>query len=223
MKRTCLGFTLVSLILILGASSSRAQTQISLGASNQVVTFTSSGGPGSAINAVFSPCGSPPCGAGNFQQGVVQTSGNYTFTESGGTITMTSINGGATFDVQMNGATLAFSWTSGSNFLTGNLTLTSASDNTPSPRFVGTLLVTGVSAGLYSTFWPAGDTVNMDFTLTLGSNPTLENVFNHTTATSTSGSYSSGQVLPAPEPISVALFGSGLIMVGGILRRRSRK
>jgi hypothetical protein len=217
MTKTILGLTLVSLVLFLGVGSASAQTQISMGGGTQVVTFTSSAGSGSPINVSFASC--TDCGVGNFQQGVSQTPGTYDFTQGGvGPITMTSTNAGASFDIQMNTATLAFDWDSGSNFLDGSVTLVSASDNTSSPKFVGTLLVTSSSYA----FWSPGDTVKIDFVLNLG-NPVLDNVFNHTNgATTTSGDFSSGQALTTPEPFSFALLGSGLIMLGGVLRRRLR-
>ena len=210
--------------------------QLALGGDG-ILYFCSTGGPGSAI-VVSTSVGCVPNG------GSAGTSapGTGTFEHPTGvpdvtvgfqpwSLTFPAINPfeftnpiGGVFSAVSPQNTTGFSWGGNGSVtpITGDITWTVIKDGTSKPQFTGNLLVTGNSnAGLLGSDFPSGATVEIDFTVNLGSNPKLEEVFSHTgEVTSTSGVFSSGEVPAVPEPTSIAFFGTGLLGVGFVLRRK---
>jgi hypothetical protein len=145
------------------------------------------------------------------------TVGNYDVTISG-TPTLGSPTGGV-YPINMNGAVIDFSWlsTDHSLWLDGSITLNNVTDGTQTPRFIGGLLVSSTDLPGYQDGTYAG----LDFLVNLGSNPSIDYVYNHP-GSSTEGYLSSGEIPPgsAPEPGSIVLLGSGVVGLAGLLRRK---
>lgn len=99
----------------------------------------------------------------------------------------------------------AFTVTIGtSSTLTGTLSLdTVTSPASTTPTFIGAITVTGATGGFPTTGFHVGDMVDTDF---IGYK----------------GTVSAGQIVPdpIPEPGTIALLGSGLLGMAGVLRRR---
>jgi hypothetical protein len=186
--------TFSALVLALVCTTARAQTQITIAGSGQTATFTSpAGGP---ITANLGSCLGTTCtlsGIAFFEDnGVFGAPGSYSYVTSGGTPTLTSTDGGTTFSFHPNGATIAFSFSDGTNSLSGNITITSVADDTVAPRFVGVLLIASSSGTAdFIKVFPAGKLVETDFTIALVG-PTLKTIFN--SGGSTSGPLSAGSV-----------------------------
>jgi len=144
-------------------------------------------------------------------------------------ITITS-TGGGNFSVAQNGNNpIAFQFNSaalmtGTNFLSGNLQLVSLQQtaNTSTGSFNENLVanLTNLSGSLASLFGPPGSgaigRINIEFTSSVDLS-LLGGLGQPTTATAF---VSASDITPTPEPSSIALLGSGLLALGGYLRRR---
>lgn len=143
-----------------------------------------------------------------------------------GTYTMDMISGrsgapslGAPTDgiypINMNGNTIDFTFDYGSSFLDGTVDLLNVTDGTNVPRFIGGLQITSSNIPGFVD----GSYAPLDFNIFLGNNPTIDQVYSGS-AHSTEGPISSGELLPTPEPSSIALLGSGVLGLAGVLRRK---
>lgn len=166
------------------------------------LTFSSAGGSG---NATLNLGGSSISGTTLF--GALS---GATGTESGGIFTITS------------GGTQTFSFTGGGDSLSGTITWVGIKDGTSTPQFdVGSFLTVGsVSGGsAFMSDFPVGSKDEIDMTLNAS---TYLSTLSFTT-NSESLSFSSGQILSAPEPSTLAMLAMGLLaagLAGGFLRRR---
>ena len=98
----------------------------------------------------------------------------------------------------------AFAVKIGASTLTGTLSLdTVTSPASVVPTFIGTFTVTGATGGFPSTGFHVGYVVDTDFL-------------------AYKGAVSAGEIVPdpVPEPGTIALLGSGLLGLAGVLRRR---
>jgi PEP-CTERM motif len=127
-------------------------------------------------------------------------SGNPGFTLGNGSVNVAGGSGGI-YTLAANAENFAVSI--GVDTLTGTLSLDTLAIAAPNlGLFVGTLTVTSATPGFQSTGFPTGAVVHADFV-------------------ALNGKVSSGQILPAiPEPSSLALLGTGILGVAGMIRRK---
>lgn len=144
--------------------------------------------------------------------------GQYWLTLSGHP-TMTS-QGGGNYDINMNNAVLTLTVKLGpkGNGSLGQFVGTVNLDNitggnTKTPQFVGTFDCQ-VSTGDFFAYYPMGKQGAIDFTVNDPPNPILKSVL-------FKGYLSSGEVVsPTPEPATLALVGTGVIGLAGLIRRK---
>jgi len=225
-------YLLAALVVLLGITPAMAD-QLTLGGDGTIF-FCSTGGVNSPI-VISTSSGCTPQGgvAGSATTGSFESpTGNTVIALQPWSLTfptgleLGALSGGV-FQFVNQPTTTAFSWggASGTSPITGNITWALVSDGTPVPRFFGTMVITGNSnSGVLGSDYQVGHSVNIDFTVSLGSNPSLEAVYAHTGgALSTSGTFSSGEVPAAPEPTSIFFLGTGILAAGTVLRARFRK
>jgi hypothetical protein len=201
---------LVCLVLLAGLCSASA-TELVLGTSSTgTVQFTNVAG---TVDMSFTGCGGS-CLEGFGYFGAVV--GTYEFTLTG-TPTLGAPTTGI-YPINMNGSVIDFTWTSQdlSLFLDGSVTLDNVTDGTQAPRFIGSMQITNSDLPGYA----AGGNSPLDFIVYLGTNPSIDFVYNNP-GSSTQGYLSAGEIGGStPEPSSIALFGSGVAGVVAVLRRR---
>ncbi len=116
--------------------------------------------------------------------------------------------------------TQSFSYTStsDSDSLSGTVTWNTIQDNTPQPKFYGTVQITAVAGDTsFTNAFGAGKTAAIDFiTNPLSSGGTLDELAWTTRAAT--ATISDGQVAAVPEPGSLVLFGFGLMVLCAYLR-----
>jgi PEP-CTERM motif len=206
-----------SMVLLTGLCSATA-TEVILGESSPgEVLFTNTGLDSVGISFTGT-CGSNlDClsGPGYYvSSGGISHSGSYDMWITGGTPSLGSPAGGV-YPINMNGATINLAFGYGSSFLDGTLTLENVVAGTNDPSFSGALYITSTNIPGFSK----GGYEDMDFSVYLGSNPGIDNVYAGN-APSTKGPILSGEFAPAPEPGSILLFGSGVLGLAAALRRK---
>jgi hypothetical protein len=226
-------YLLAALVVLLGITPAMAD-QLTLGGDGTIF-FCSTGGVNSPIVISTSSSCSPQGGtAGSSTTGSFESpTGNTVIALQPWSLAFPTgleigaLSGGV-FQFVNQPTTTAFSWggASGTGTVTGNVTWSLVSDGTPVPRFFGNLVVTGNTAPAGSALandYQPGHSVAIDFTVNLGSNPTLETIYARGDGASTSGTFSSGEVPAAPEPTSIFFLGTGILAAGTVLRARFRK
>jgi hypothetical protein len=199
------------------AACAVAQTQITIGAgTGGSIEFS---GAGQTQLSLIGSCSQTNCIQGDAYLG--SNVGTYTMWISGNNPIVSATGTPNVFAVNMNGGTMNFNFLSGSSAINGTIQLTSVA-STSAPQFIGTLTVSG-SSGIFAALWKAGNVVPLDFTVSLPPGSSLVSQVVNGQAGSTFGSISSGEILAAPEPATIALIGSGLLAIGGVLKRRKRK
>jgi hypothetical protein len=215
MRRSWVVLSVLALALLFGSMPASAQTGISLSpSSTSAITFTSTGGGDLSLAAgVF--------GTAAGQGALLGNNGFYTL--SGGPVALTLVNSFGTVFADYTASGLL------------NFDITTKSGGMGSPLLTGTLslvdLIQGGSTGLTNTSAVAdvtitGGSLSSDYpkasgiaqlTINLAGLPFLPTLSG---AMSTKLGTSSIDPLPTPEPWSMLLYGSGLILIGFVLRRR---
>ncbi len=248
MYKTAGRLALLLFVTLIGCSFANAQVEITLGTtvgSPNIVTFTNTdpGGVsllGHRLDLTLGPCtggGGTICtitsGPNSFLSvgGVPSgASAAYTFTTTlaaAGQLPFLNNPVSGVFAYNANGSTTQFA-ISGIGVAPGALTLAiliqSVTDGTGTPRFNGTYTVNAVTGGsTLANYFGVGDTNRFNFTVNLeDTGQTLSSLFGGIEGDSSSGPITNGSIR-TPEPASIALFGSGLILLGRVLRRRSRQ
>lgn len=225
MKRIILAIASTVMILTMTAVPGKASsTQLSLTLGTSLFDFTLQGTGGSTILFTIRTCDNDhdlctlASGSASGNNGAnLYTSGTYAFTSATSTpLTLTSLGNG-NFSVNQTGA-INFTYSSPQGTLVGTLSLASVARVYPPPNTAvatGTITLTGGS--LMSAV--GATSVPISLTFALGGDIT--------SLVGTTGSMT-GQVeypstmSPVPEPTSMLLLGSGLIALGGVMRRRVR-
>jgi hypothetical protein len=202
-------------LLILLACASVAQTPISIGASTGgTVEFS---GTGQTPMALIGSCTQAICIQGNVPPGA----GEYDMSTAGNNSNVSAGLNPNIFAVNMDGNTMNFNFIVGSSAITGTVQRSSLA-NSSALRFIGTDTVAG-SSGMFAALWRAGSTMPLDVDVSLPPGKALASPVTSSQASSTFGGISSAEIIAAPEPASIALIGSGLLALGGMLKRRTRK
>ena len=195
---------------LLGVPLGAHAVQITLGPTADGITLTAAGGGIVGVSIAAGTSGP------TFEFG-----GTYTF-------------GGATFNAGPNVAeqyaaaanSELFTFTGGGNSITGNLVWNFLQDNTPNPKFFGTLTITASSGspGFVST-WFVGAHDPIDLTAqSLGQ--TLDQLAASATGSHVTVGVSSGELTAVPGPIVGAGMPGLVAACGGLLalaRRRRQK
>jgi len=228
--------TMLFATLVIAGTANAQVTQIVLGngLSNNGVTFTGTGS--GATIAFVGTCGtSCITGYATFEPAVGSpTLGSFQMSITGGAPTLTgTVTGQSSYNVSMNSSTInfLFSMNQGTPSTTGTLsgtlsyvTIGNAQDLTPS--FNGTFTTTSATGALAS-FWGAGTTTAAVFTLNTDSAGLVNSIVGQTGSSTTGAPYSGDVPAPAPppvpEPATIAMLGSGLLALGGTLKRHLMK
>jgi PEP-CTERM motif-containing protein len=220
MKIKILGPISVAAVLLYATAANA--DQITLGASTAgAFSFTGTGSFGTPPNAITVTVGAGGLsGTGYF--GNFQDLGNYTF---GPTTFTTNTLSGNNFSIGP-GAVEDFSWASftDADAVTGLIKWTQLKDNSPNPDLIGFLDYTASGDAAFLASFGTHGTAEIDIVFrNLSSGILLDNLA--LTTNSETAVISSGEVVPTtvPEPASLALFGTGLLAMGWLTRRRRQK
>ena len=211
----------VLVLLTTAVSTATAQNQITLQAASSAdtIVFTSTGETQSAAeNWTLSIVGGSMGGSAS-GSGTLASSGSYTITQGAGvTVTGTWVSAN-TWSITQNGG-LGFTY--GPGLLTGNLQLVSLTQTGISGEFndelLANLTITGGSL-FTSNIFP--NNAQAELVILFSSTQSLQTLPNGNTL---DASFLGGFIDPAPtgEPASMILVGSGLLLLGGLVRRRRR-
>jgi hypothetical protein len=211
------------LVLGLGVTQSMraSMDEIVLGAADQPVTFLSNGSDlfvnlGTCVSGTCTLSGDLAFGQGKFAVG---GAGPWSMTSQENSISLTQDGPGLWL---MNSADIVtFSFGTAGALLTGNLNLQTVVQvpNTLTAVFDhNSNTLTNLGGSLAPLFGPAGGIV--DWTVAFDGPTDLTTLLTRGGQVQTSGFMSSGEIVPTPEPGSMLLIGSGLVLAGGLLRRR---
>ncbi len=217
------------LLLALSAVSAKAQGGIGfLPSSSQNVTFMATSG--TSMNIALGSCSASYTGTCTLSGSAASAgdTGTYIFSTTTGANPITLMNtGGTVFPAHENGATITFTYTgSDGDKLTGTFVLNDAANGSSNPHLDG-FIATGYTVSGDSAFTSQFSTSTLAIDVLLGSlncspslSPcTMENLFSNP-GTTGSAPVSSGEITNTPEPGSMFLFGSGVLVLGTFLRRQ---
>lgn len=219
MRKFMMAMTVMALALTVGTMTASAQTTIAFGngggSGTGNVTFIANGDGSASLD--LGVCSGLTCtllgpntGGGTYSFTTTETSPNQIQVSSG------FIGSSLSRGISMDGATTMFSYTGAGGTLSGTVIWSSLITD-------GNATINGVLTITSSTFsgplGVVGKQAAIDFS-TNGYGVELANTIFVTGSTKSYGAaLSSGQVV-TPEPNSMLLFGTGLLLAGGILRRR---
>jgi hypothetical protein len=211
----------VLVLLTTAVSTATAQNQITLQAatSSDSIVFTSTGETQSAAENWTLTIAGGSMGGSASGSGTLTSSGPYTITQGAGvTVTGTWVSAN-TWSITQSGG-LGFTY--GPGLLTGNLQLVNLTQTGISGEFndelLANLTITGGSL-FTSNIFP--NNAQAELVILFSSTQSLQTLPNGNTL---DASFLGGFIDPSPtgEPASMVLVGSGLLLLGGLVRRRRR-
>jgi hypothetical protein len=224
MKKALIGTVLLLAVALVSTTARATTTSINLGGalSTGSVDFYASGG-GSNVGV----CLSGGCAITNTNAAISSISNgatiyNVTYTITNGNSILALIGSGPNFSIVSGGViTLSITDTVGGGGTAAlALTLHSVKDSSLVPDFVGTYSVTSSTGNLTALLSGSNATGTFDYALDLPGPCTLDGIAARSCGPTTGTMSVLETVAPVPEPSSLLLFGSVLLSLGGILRRR---
>lgn len=216
MRKQIVGIAVLTLLVALNLATASAQVNITLGqpssgsAGNVTFTGTATG----TDNLTFGTCGA----------GTNCWSGNTTGSAGGSPVSSPwAIDFSTAVPVTMNASGLitqgggAALTIGGGSLLTGSLQLVSLGQLGYTGVYNYDLVANLTSLGGSLAQYFSNGTGVTQITIDFSSNTQVVGLPNLTTVT---GTYSTGSLTTTPEPSSLLLMGSGLMMFGGVLRRK---
>jgi len=224
MKRVAFAAACLAVLALgsVGAMANAIPPQVTLSSSSiGSVVFGNNGGTLSFwFNGTAAQCGHANCVGGNALLEPQNVVGTYTMWMVGGAPTLSG--NPLDYSVNMGSVTLYLEVMLGPNGSLGDLivseTLTDLYGGTgPAPTFDGWASTSTSTMQFLADFSPTS-TETIDFTVNLGKHTPISNLGNHGT---TSGYVSSGELAAnTPEPSSLALMGTGVLGLAGLIRRK---
>ena len=208
MRKQLLGFVVLALGLVFCSVTAHAQTTVDLFLGSGAITFTTTVN-GSTATAAVSASGSALS---------LLPGGTYDYTLSGGPVTLTQTSPG-NYSASSTPLTLTLSGTGvTTGALTGTVDLVSFQQATTvgtfNNAFVANVTVTSATGSLGEF---SGNPGSLLLTFVLPNNMQIDDLGNGNSTKIVGGV---GFMGASPEPASMLLFGSGLLALGGVLRRR---
>jgi len=208
----------VLVLLTFGVGSALAQTQISLGGSTQNVTLVTNGSGGATVTLGSCSGGTCTLSGTAFGTGALSSGPAAYSITTASTNSITMSWNGSIWNVSQSDPIYFCYGGSGScdgSLLTGTLTLgtfgQAGQTGTFNTQLTGNLAITG---GSLASLFP-NNLGMLSFTVDLPNATDLS-----TSEGQFAGSISSGELKPTPEPATLGLLGSGLMLLGGAIRRR---
>ena len=206
-------------------STATAQNQITLDGSSNSMTFTGTGGGNWTLS--LPSVGLKDTGVGG---GTLLTPGctpstpcAFDITQpTGVTITGTETGTGSNvWNITQSGA-LDFSFGTGGSLLTGTLQLVDLTQTGATGSFNDDLTVNlAITGGSVASI--LGPSAILDITIDFAKTKGVAGVLGNLTSGQTlKANISDGELTPTAEPVSMVLVGSGLLLLGGFVRRRRR-
>jgi len=213
-RKALLGVSVLALLMT-GVPTATAQNEITLGGTTaNSLTFTGEGSGNWTLTFAGGALSGMAFGTGTLSSGPAP----YTISQSGVTITGTYL-GSETWSIAQSGSLdFCYGGCGSGALLTGDLQLVSLAQTGSTGTFNHLLAANltnlgGSLAGLLGNAGVLSITIDFSSTTDLASLPP---------GATLGANVSSGEIFPSPEPESMILVGSGLILLGGLVRRRGR-